>query len=1053
MAMNEAYDRTIEAAGNDLAESLRSARDRFEAAWDAHETGGPEPQIEAFLGGLPEGFRGPISSVLEGIDRDRRERRGGEPMAGDRPGSTESEVDFRQASTFDPSKSELGDRLQKTALAPPLPTGDGTEVIPGPSPGPRMGPERFGGTDSTQFQSAGDDEATLDVPHADLALGTTRDGPGTTSQAETLDAPSSRPPGSHAPFRPIAPVGYQLVKELGRGGMGVVYKARQLGLDRDVALKMVLAGAHASPEQLARFRAEAQAIAQLKHPGIVQVFEVGGHDGLPYFALEFIEGGCLADTVRDGPWPPRKAAGLAVQLARAIQAAHDRGIIHRDLKPANVLLTADGTPKITDFGLARRLELDQRQTHTGTILGTPTYMSPEQARGDLQEVGPHSDQYSLGVILYELLTGRPPFQGSSVFDTLEAVRTQEPVSPAQLQPGLPKDLETICLKVLSKEPAKRYEGAGAMADDLERFLRGEPILARPVSRPERLWRWCKRNPRVAGLAAAVALLGIAITGGSVAFAASLKTLNAELAESYRKEEHAKEDAQKNERAAIVAKDEAIAARNAEAEALENERQAREKAEALVAGALEQNGHALEAQRVLSVLLNLRLQAIPGTQAVREELISTTMKGLEATIASMEKLGTVARDKEGFAVATRTLAGINQRAGLIAIEYGKYDETARYFRRMEELSEQLAAAEPDALEPIKVKAAVKATLGDFQIDQIGDTKAAVKYFEQALALRREWQTREPANDQAKRGVANILGALAHALLKLGDPAKARALYREEIELRDQFSPALAEDIEVRREGAGLRSTLGDLSISLGDPAAGRENFELALKLRRKIAADKPDETQAHRDVLLSLEKIGTHELIYTRAPKAALGYYQEALDGFLARLKADESAALAKMDVARVQYYVGTALLRAGDRDAAMNHYRKCRDIREALAKDPKTKINSLDLMLAVGRTGDHARASAIAEGMIKEPPLDARIYFHAACGFALSAEAATSMPPTAGSARLARHYTERSLASLRLALEHGWKSVAEVATDPDLDPIRTDPGFKALLEEFRKAGP
>ena len=414
---------------------------------------------------------------------------------------------------------------------------------------------------------------------------------------------------------------------------------------------------------------------------------------------------------------------------------------------------------------------------------------------------------------------------------------------------------------------------------------------------------------------------------------------------------------------------------------------------------------------------------------------------------------MARDKEGFAVATRTLAGINQRAGLIAMEYGKYDETTRYFRRMEELSEQLAAAEPDALEPLKVKASVKATLGDFQMDRIGDAGAALKHFDQALALRRQWLAREPSNDEAKRGVANILGALARARLRLGDPARARALYREEIELRDQFSPALADQIEVRRERAGLRDKLGDLSVSLGDPNAGREHFQAALKLRQEIAVDKPDETQAHRDVLLSLQKLGTHELIYARDPKAALLYYQDALDGFLERLKAEESSVQAKMDVALAQYYVATADLRAGDRDAAMAHYRECRDIREELAKDPKTKLNSLDLMLALARTGDHARASAIAEGMIKELPLDARIYFHSACGFALSAGAAASMPAAAESTQLARHYTDRALDALRLALKHGWRSAEEVATDPDLDPIRADPGFVSLLEEFRKAGP
>jgi tetratricopeptide (TPR) repeat protein len=355
--------------------------------------------------------------------------------------------------------------------------------------------------------------------------------------------------------------------------------------------------------------------------------------------------------------------------------------------------------------------------------------------------------------------------------------------------------------------------------------------------------------------------------------------------------------------------------------------------------------------------------------------------------------------------------------------------------------------------MKVKASVKATLGDFQMDRIGDGMKALGFFDQALALRRQRLAREPSNDEAKRGVANILGALARARLRLGDPARTRALYREEIELRDQFSPALAEQIEVRRERAGLRDKLGNLSVSLGDPKAGREHFEIALKLRREIAADKPDETQAHRDILLSLQKLGTHELIYARDPKAALVYYRDALDGFLERLKAEESSVLAKMDVALARYYVATAELRAGHRDAAMAHYRDCRDIREELAKDPQTKLNSLDLMLALARTGEHDKASQIAESMIKVPPLDARIYFHSACGFALSAGAAASLPPSAESARLVRHYTERALDALRLALKRGWRSAEEVATDPDLDPIRTDPEFVALLEQFRKAGP
>ncbi len=853
--------------------------------------------------------------------------------------------------------------------------------------------------------------------------------------------PSGRRP---APPRPALP-GYEIIEEIGRGGMGVVYKARHVRLNRLVALKMILAGAHASADQIARFHIEARAVAQIQHPGIVQIHEDGDHEGLPYFSLEFVPGGSLSQSIDGKPQPPRSAAMMVIALCRAMAEAHSRGVIHRDLKPANVLLTIHGQPKITDFGLAKQMDADSRQTRSGAIMGTPSYMAPEQAWGQTHEIGPLSDQYALGAILYEMLVGRPPFQGATALETLELARNQEPVSPTRLQPRLPIDLETICLKALQKDPAKRFPDAAAMAEDLRRFLDGEPIVARPVGNLERLWRWCRRNPRVAGLAAAVVLLGFAITVGSAAFAASLKTLNGKLARSVEEEARARQIAQSREQAAI-------AAMRAEAEAREKEQQARQKAEALVQGAFAQNRNALEAHRVLSVLLNQRLLSIAGTHALREELINTTLTGLEATIASLEQLGTVARDKEGFALATRTLAGINQRAGQIAMEYGKYDETDRYFRRMDELARELAASDPDALEPVKVMASVKATLAGFQMDQIGDAEAALKLYDQALALRRKWLAREPSDDEAKRGVANILGAIARAQLQVGNPAAARERYREEIDLRDQFSPALADQLEVRRERAGLEEKLGDLNVSLGDPAAGRECFERALRLRRELAAQNPEETQTHRDVLVSLEKLGTHELIYSRNPELARRHYQEALDGFLRRLEDEPESVQAKFSVALTHYYVATAALRAGDRDSAAAHYRACRDIRVELAKDPKTKLNSMDLMLALARTGEHERASQIAESMIKVPPLDARIYFHAACGFALSAGAAASLPPTAESRRWVRHYTDRALDALRLAFKRGWRSAAEVATDPDLDPIRADPEFAALLDQFRKAG-
>ena len=312
--------------------------------------------------------------------------------------------------------------------------------------------------------------------------------------------------------------GYTVQGVLGRGGMGIVYKAHQLKANRVVALKMILTSKHASVQDQIRFQIEAEAVARLQHPNIVQLHEVGEQDGMPFFSLEFCEGGSLDQKLTS--WTPTAAEAVALveTLARAMHHAHSRGVVHRDLKPANVLLTSDGTPKITDFGLAKNLESVSDLSRSGTIMGTPSYMAPEQAEGKVRDTGPATDVYALGALLYEMLTGQPPFRGETPYRTIEQVLNEEPPLPSRLRPGVPRDVETICLKCLRKQPGQRYVSAEALADDLRRFRQGEPITARLVGRVERGWSWCRRNKAVASLLVLVLLLFSTGTTVSMLFA-------------------------------------------------------------------------------------------------------------------------------------------------------------------------------------------------------------------------------------------------------------------------------------------------------------------------------------------------------------------------------------------------------------------------------------------------------------------------------------------------------------------------------------------------------
>jgi serine/threonine-protein kinase len=951
----------------EIARAVRAIVAQFASAWKNRKPNEAEPSIEAFLNAIPESGREIARQQLTAIMA--------QPIEG-RSGGDAGPAD--------------------TATIAPA-----TINVPGSPPAvPDNAPDH-----TVDYGAAADPPA---APNATVDFDTGRPPNQTVDFVEHRQTGDVLPSGAEA--RPaktgsgkrlVVVPGYDLLGVLGRGGMGIVYKARQKKLNRLVALKMVLSGPHARPDQLARFTTEAQAVARMQHPNIVQIYEIAELDGLPYFTLEYVDGGSLAERIHDKLLDPREAGRLMETVARAMAYAHRLNIIHRDIKPGNILMTSDGAPKIADFGLAKKLEDDSQISHSGAIMGTPAYMPPEQARGDTRNFGPAVDIYALGAMLYELLTGRPPFHGSSVIDTLQQVVTRDPLPVRQLQPMAPRDLETICHKCLQKDPAKRYLTADELADDLHRFLVGEPIKARPISSAERLWRWCKRHPREAGLIATAACLLV-----SVAVISTVAALN------------------------LARKNEIIATEKKNVD---------------------------EQLRVSRATVGTTVNELPSiieggiyTEQVRLRVLGLMDKLRERNPGLLDKKGVVERGM----IATKVGQGDTFKL------QRNFDKARAAYEEALALAEKLHTnATSDVDTAAANLALVLARLGTFS-DSRGNLSKAREYLNQALVLQsgivESPRSGEIEKADALASMADTLSSLATIDLREHHIGNARQRATESLAARGQALEGISKDdprtLVNLRQSASVNRLLAQVLEEAGDADGATKAFLEATRLMGDVVKAEPNVPLFRQVLAYTQADFGDFLLRQNRLTEAQTHYDQSlATIRFIAypsefdRMRSVLSLAL---------YRSGTAALRRGDKITAKKHFDECLEIRERRVRELQQNSAAIGpeagglilsariaQMLALARCGKHSEAEQIANNLFRaagaqkkgDPNFERRAgwYFFAACGFALSEK------------------PERAIESLNLAVDAGYRDIVGLETDPDLDPVRNHPNFRTLLAKVK----
>jgi eukaryotic-like serine/threonine-protein kinase len=824
---------------------------------------------------------------------------------------------------------------------------------------------------------------------------------------------------------------YEIKRILGRGGMGIVYCARDRKLERDVALKMVLSGAHASEEQLQRFVSEAKAVAHLQHPNIVQIFEVGEQDGLPFFSLEFVDGLSLDKLVRGKTLPYLEAAKLIETLARVMQYAHQHGVLHRDLKPANVLLTKAGIPKVTDFGLAKRLEDvgDSASTRTGTIMGTPSYMSPEQASGLVRELGPATDQYSLGAMLYEFLTGRPPFLAANPFETILQVIRDEPVAPRQFQAKIPVDLETICLKSLQKEAAKRYPSCDAMADDLGRYIRGEPIKARPIGPVERGIGWCRRNPLVSTLASAVSLSLVVVAIVSTWSAFALGNKNSELAQTNAKLNTANSD--------LRITNEALTESNAE-----NTRRSKR---------LE-----LYVQDVFREVNKLNIAEDPRVRTFKDDTLQKTLPLIEeytkelpeggqgdaTKMSALLELSRSYRDQNMGPKAEQTLQALVVLARK-RVEVQQGSDAARsnlcviltdLSRIQLELNRDMQASRRTLEEALEIAGAVTEEsraapngLGQFPRYRSMLLQAEIEH---NLAVTRFRQ----GNSEA--AVAHYQRSIANRLKVIDDFRSGTAMKESAINVK----PLSEEEVRRTIDTVELQISIGQLALASAFNRSGQT--EKAASLFQEVVAETERRVQPESSNAINLRRLaGT--LGTWGEFLAWQGRTSEAMTQFLRAAKLCEQMLQKNTESTELNRAAATAFHRLAqwqyevDKEQANAWGTKALMLRSsAAARDPKNDRHQLEWMQSCARFGDTSIAESIATRYISASARDPEMMIEISQSLAQCSVRSDQDRDA---------LLQAAFKALSIAIELGFQDSVYLECEIDLAPLRIDTRWEQLV--------